>query len=362
MSLRGSPNFFQLFGWLIVFVFCTSLEVFATASPCARDAGRILKDGTAYVPPEVLARPQHWRDLFAGEEIPEVIEAQGNTVHQVFAAIMKNLSGPRQIELLGLLKTHGPGVVLEKLAQNFEASDFDSKFTRSLNPRGLVRAFGDLLRKEVKFQEPQVVVVLNDVAFLKLMNKLGYNEADASMRELEAISSKQLRPEDSFGRWGGDEFVHILNTTEENAELLMSARIMRHREAIFERFSGEIERLYSSNFEFRRMVDNAIGDGPISRAHLNELGLGLLNSLPDAVFNQSGLTAIEKIKSGIVVLGSVRSGYATVDLRGLEPEDLTDQRIEEIFYEALGRAQKDLEHRREKEAGILKLNSRPQGL
>lgn len=120
----------------------------------------------------------------------------------------------------------------QRVAELEQLVDRDTLIPELLNRRGIERAGRAILSvfKEYvgnnKRPSPgaEVAVVVVDADNLKLYNDgVGYSAGDGMLKSLGKILTDGVRGRDVVGRWGGDEFVIILQDVPFiNAETLMS--------------------------------------------------------------------------------------------------------------------------------------------
>ncbi|MEP1448630.1 MAG: diguanylate cyclase [Paraglaciecola sp.] len=121
-----------------------------------------------------------------------------------------------------------------KLKMTKDASDLHAqKMEKAANIDGLL-GIGN--RRMLQHQLNTVVtsysavsLLLVDVDHFKIINDThGHLVGDDILRELTECIQKSLRPQDTFGRWGGEEFLVIANGTELSSAETLAERI-RHK-------------------------------------------------------------------------------------------------------------------------------------
>ena len=68
-----------------------------------------------------------------------------------------------------------------------------------------------------------------DIDHFKLINdRFGHDIGDEVLKELTALISSLIRISDSFGRWGGEEFILILPQTNEEQSIILAQKLLQH--------------------------------------------------------------------------------------------------------------------------------------
>lgn len=96
--------------------------------------------------------------------------------------------------------------------------------TKCLNRFGLDAAINKMF--PVRGNEGVYVMILDLDHFKKINDTLGHAAGDEVLRQTSTALSQELRADDIFGRWGGEEFVIISKINRENLESLVE-RLMR---------------------------------------------------------------------------------------------------------------------------------------
>ena len=82
------------------------------------------------------------------------------------------------------------------------------------------------LTYNVKKYNHKLTLILFDIDHFKRINdEYGHNTGDSVLRELSSLVKGLLRKQDTFARWGGEEFVVILKDTEVQKGTLLASRL-----------------------------------------------------------------------------------------------------------------------------------------
>jgi len=118
--------------------------------------------------------------------------------------------------LMGLVIGH----LMEKSRRALEAAAESDALTGAMNRRGL--------RQAVREPSGSMGVILFDLDHFKAVNdSVGHDEGDRVLRETADRISESLRQTDIFARWGGEEFLIVVNSPDEEQLAQMADRLRK---------------------------------------------------------------------------------------------------------------------------------------
>jgi diguanylate cyclase (GGDEF)-like protein len=122
------------------------------------------------------------------------------------------------------------GLAKDRIAARFQRASLIDPLTSVANRRGFLQA-GERLMARTRFARRPSVLLLFDLDRFKSINdRYGHDAGDKVLTSFCRLATSQLRPNDLFGRIGGEEFASLLpNTTRQDA-LLLAERLR----AVFE--------------------------------------------------------------------------------------------------------------------------------
>lgn len=98
----------------------------------------------------------------------------------------------------------------------------EDQLTGALNRRGLDEAFTRELARADRLVAPLSIALLDIDHFKKLNDSLGHQAGDEALKHLTRVVHNLLRPTDTLGRYGGEEFLILLpNTGLDEGEQIM---------------------------------------------------------------------------------------------------------------------------------------------
>ena len=146
---------------------------------------------------------------------------QENKEHYYFHIKVSKIAGTNQYLLLfhNITKIEGEKNKIIKLAEH-------DALTGIYNRVKLNSIFPDLFYISNRYHEKQFSIILFDIDHFKRINDTyGHNVGDSVLIELTYTIKNLLREDDIFVRWGGEEFVVILQNTKLTEAKKLSSRL-----------------------------------------------------------------------------------------------------------------------------------------
>jgi len=103
----------------------------------------------------------------------------------------------------------------------------EDQLTGALNRRGLDETIGRELKRADRSKGPLSIALLDIDNFKHLNDSLGHQAGDRALMHLTQVIKETLRPADSVGRYGGEEFLIVLPDTDLNAGIEALQRLQR---------------------------------------------------------------------------------------------------------------------------------------
>lgn len=151
-----------------------------------------------------------WHLIVEQSETSALVSARNNMVRTVIIGLLASVL---IIILCSLTINHYQGR-LERLAKT-------DPLTGAANRRALDEAFGEAAYKAGRYGAPFSVVILDLNKFKAINDEFGHIKGDEVLRNVAESTRRTIRPTDLLARWGGDEFVILLDGGMAEAEALI---------------------------------------------------------------------------------------------------------------------------------------------
>ncbi len=168
-------------------------------------------------------------------------------------------------------------VILKEKQMELTAANIKLKRKAEIDPLTKIlnrNAFMEQIKDKNPFQD-KISVILVDIDHFKLVNdNYGHSVGDSVLVELSALISNNIREEDVFARWGGEEFLLAINTNDKYVAYKIAEGL---RVDIETHYFSTVKKITASfgvsspqakSDDFRQLFDNA--DKALYRA--KELG------------------------------------------------------------------------------------------
>jgi diguanylate cyclase len=103
----------------------------------------------------------------------------------------------------------------------------EDQLTGALNRRGLDEAIDKELKRADRSKAPVSVALLDIDNFKHLNDSLGHQAGDLALKHLTKVIKETLRPADTVGRYGGEEFLIVLPDTDLASAVEAMQRLQR---------------------------------------------------------------------------------------------------------------------------------------
>ncbi|MBI5007545.1 MAG: diguanylate cyclase [Nitrosomonadales bacterium] len=103
----------------------------------------------------------------------------------------------------------------------------EDQLTGALNRRGLDEAIDKELKRSDRSKTPVSIALLDIDNFKRLNDTLGHQAGDLALKHLTRVIKETLRPADTVGRYGGEEFLIVLPDTDLQAGIEAIQRLQR---------------------------------------------------------------------------------------------------------------------------------------
>ncbi|GAA0858404.1 diguanylate cyclase [Aliiglaciecola litoralis] len=97
--------------------------------------------------------------------------------------------------------------------------------TNTLNHRAIVDVLSQLWSRSVRDKSSLAVLMLDIDYFKRINDSYGHQVGDYALKHFCKLVKQELRPYDSLGRYGGEEFAVCLPSTEADEAMIVAQRI-----------------------------------------------------------------------------------------------------------------------------------------
>ncbi len=115
--------------------------------------------------------------------------------------------------------------IIRDISEKFERQALFDALTDLPNRRG-IQKFIDHEINRAKRQQEQLTLILCDIDRFKQVNDTyGHDGGDIALKHVAALFKEAIREQDGVARWGGEEFLFVLPTTNESNGVVLAEKI-----------------------------------------------------------------------------------------------------------------------------------------
>tara|TARA_Y100001968_G_scaffold113494_1_gene102891 strand:+ start:3925 stop:5052 length:1128 start_codon:yes stop_codon:yes gene_type:complete len=116
-------------------------------------------------------------------------------------------------------------IIIRDISEKFERQALYDALTNLPNRRG-IQKFIDHEINRAKRQQEHLTLILSDIDRFKQVNdNYGHDGGDIALRHVADLFKEVIRDQDGVARWGGEEFLFVLPTTNENNGVVLAEKI-----------------------------------------------------------------------------------------------------------------------------------------
>jgi diguanylate cyclase (GGDEF)-like protein len=124
------------------------------------------------------------------------------------------------------------GLAKDRIAARYRRASLTDPLTGVVNRRGFFETGERLLRRARFAHEPTALIMFDLDRFKSINDRYGHHTGDEVLTAFCRLATSQLRPNDVFGRIGGEEFASLLPVTDEQDALWLAERLRAAFEAV----------------------------------------------------------------------------------------------------------------------------------
>jgi diguanylate cyclase (GGDEF)-like protein len=123
------------------------------------------------------------------------------------------------------------GLAKDRIAARYRRASVTDPLTGAANRRGFFER-GERLLMRARFARERTALILFDLDRFKIINdRYGHLTGDEVLTAFSRLATSHLRPNDLFGRIGGEEFASLLPDTGQDEAIWLAERVRRAFEA-----------------------------------------------------------------------------------------------------------------------------------
>jgi len=189
------------------------------------------------------------------------VEMHNGKLKQVFYMQVSKIRDDRyQVTFYNISRVIAEKDAITKVAQKDE-------LTQIYNRTKFNTILSFALRNAEIYDEPFTIILFDIDHFKNVNDKHGHNVGDQVLIQLSSLIKAQLRSQDTFARWGGEEFIILSESSTQNEAHILADRLRKTIE----------------DFPFD-VVENVTCSFGISQCEKNDTATSLLKRADDALY------------------------------------------------------------------------------
>ena len=157
-------------------------------------------------------------------------------------------------------------LILKSFQSQMENLAGTDSLTSIANRRELSRQFEQLKYRTVRYGMKMSLILIDLDNFKMINDGYGHLAGDNILKELSSMIAKSLRPVDTVARWGGDEFVILIEASSDEAMGLGERLRSSYCETIGQMMNGRVGEILSMSMGVTEYRANEDFDTLIKRA------------------------------------------------------------------------------------------------
>ncbi len=130
------------------------------------------------------------------------------------------------------------------------------------------------VERSLRYDHPFSLLMIDLDHFKSINDRFGHSVGDSVLTRFAQKVKSLLRPTDTFGRWGGEEFIILLSETDRRGALILAERIRRtiHESSLIQESPVTVSIGVASLLEGQRSRDELINGADRALYHAKEHG------------------------------------------------------------------------------------------
>jgi len=116
-------------------------------------------------------------------------------------------------------------IVIRDISEKFERQALFDALTNLPNRRGIQKFIVHEINRARRQQEDLTLILCDIDRFKQVNDNYGHDGGDIALKHVADLFKETIREQDGVARWGGEEFLFVLPTTNENNGVVLAEKI-----------------------------------------------------------------------------------------------------------------------------------------